>query len=91
MRVVKLTDPDKEQLKNWGFTDQDIKQISVAIGHTVYTFKSERIAADKALDVLGRVAFLSGIGRSAFHFTAAREAKDNSGDVVYFDSSRLFK
>lgn len=89
--MVKLTGQDKEQLKNWGFTNQDIKQISVAIGRTVYTFKGERVTADKAADVLGRIAFLSGIGRSAFHFTAARKAKDNSGDVVYFDSSRLFK
>ena len=89
--MVKLTTLDKEQLKKWGFTDQDIKQISVAISRTVYTFKGEHITADKAVDVLGRVTFLSGIGRSTFHFTAAREAKDNSGHVVYFDSSRLFK
>lgn len=88
---MKLTNQDKEQLKDWGYTDQDIKQISRAIGCTVYTFKDERIAADKAVEIVGRVAFLSGIGRSAFHFSAAREATDGSQSVVLFDSSRLFK
>lgn len=88
---MKLTNQDKEQLKNWGYTDKDLKQISAAIGCTVYTFKGERITADKAVDLLGRKNFLSGIGRSAFHFTTAKEVEDGSHAVVHFDSYKLFR
>ncbi|AAK79136.1 hypothetical protein BJV85_002835 [Clostridium acetobutylicum] len=42
----------------------------------------------KALEVLGRKTYLSGICRSAFYWSAVR---NNNSEEVYFDSSKLFK
>ena len=46
--------------------------------------------AVQALEILGEKKFLSGISRSAYHYTAARETEDGEF-VVYFDSSVLFR
>ena len=46
------------------------------------------ITRDEAVTRLGRLDYLSGIARSAFHFTAIRITED--GKVILFDSSRLF-
>lgn len=46
------------------------------------------ITRDEAVTRLGRLDYLSGIARSAFHFTAMRITED--GKVILFDSSRLF-
>jgi len=92
---MKLTPEDKLLLKNWGNSDIDIEQISDAIRcttYTVYTGDSRRgrkISADTAVKMLGRREFLSGITRSAFHFTAVRTT--NSGKQIYFNSRKLFE
>ena len=44
---------------------------------------------DEAVIILGREEFLSGISRSAIHYTASRESKGHS--IVSFDSSKLFQ
>lgn len=49
---------------------------------------AEAITRDEAVTRLGRLDYLSGIARSAFHFTAMRITED--GKVILFDSSRLF-
>jgi len=91
---MKLTPDDKQLLRNWNYTDSDIEQISDAIRCTTYTFyaasseQGKRISADAAVETLGRKDFLSGIARSAFHFTAMRI---NDADIkVLFDSHKLF-
>jgi hypothetical protein len=48
----------------------------------------KKISQEKALEILGREEYLSGISRSAFHWSAVR---DNNGETVYFDSSKLFE
>lgn len=88
---MRLTKDDKVMLTQMGFTNDDIAQICEAAlaKNTVYKLNGKRISADEAVRILGRRVYLSGIGRSAFHWTAARETVN--GGVVQFDSSKLFK
>lgn len=91
---MKLTVSDKELLTAWGHPEKDFPQIEEALqkSKTKYKLGAKPISRDKAIALLGRKVYLSGISRSAFHFTAAREVPNStSGEVVYFDSSRLFK
>lgn len=84
-----LTNEDKQFLIECGYEKEDFNQIARAISKTSYEYKGEKITAEKAMAIVGREAFLSGIARSAFHFTASRE--DKNGERVYFDSKSLFK
>ena len=86
---MKLLNEDKTYLKDLGYSEQNIRQIQEAIGKTVYTLDQKKISSKCAIEILGRKVFLSGISRSAFHWSATREAED--GRTVCFDSSRLFK
>lgn len=88
---MKLTNDDKILLRKWGFDDSDIRQISEAmqVRYTTYKLGVNPIPRAKAIELLGRREFLSGIARSAFHWTAARSTE--SGEIVYFDSSKYFR
>lgn len=89
---MKLTETDKATLEKWGYTEKDILQIEKAIRVSKYhLYRKQRkdmpIPAGKALELLGRKKFLSGIARSAFHRSAMREHNNIS---ISFDSTRLF-
>lgn len=90
---MKLTKKDKELLKSWGHPDEDFEQIERAAGKTKYEHYTlttvERISMKKAIELLGRKEFLSGLSRSSFHYTAERNVP-NSEDKVSFDSYALF-
>lgn len=88
---MKLTNDDKRQLVDWGYTEEDIDQIERASqrNKTVYEMGGEPISREEAIMRLGRREYLSGLSRSAFHFTASRTT--DNGKVILFDSSRLFK
>ena len=85
---MRLTDSDKEYLKAWGYLEQDMKQIEEAMRKTVYKINQETDFRREGL--LGREAYLSGLSRSAFHWSASRDIGD-SGNTVSFDSSSLFQ
>lgn len=91
---MKLTTSDIELLKSWGYSQKDMSQIQEAILRSSYelyekkTDKTQFVSATKAISILGRERFLSGIGRSAFHWSSSRETKTH---VVSFDSRILFK
>ena len=92
---MKLTKADKEIIKEFGYEDKDFDQIERAIGKTKYSLSMvgngvEKISAKKAMEILGRRNFLSGICRSAFHWSSVRTPDDYSCKV-FFDSSRLFR
>lgn len=95
---MKLTDENKKMLAAWGYRyPADIAQIEAAMSEkkTNYTIiaKGQReriIKRSEALQLLGEEIFLSGIARSAFHFTAARETADGKTTIL-FDSSKLFR
>ena len=85
---MKLTAADKELLIKWGY-EKDIPQIERACGKTTYIMNGQRIAFKSLLEIMDRETWLSGIARSAFHYSALRQTK--KGENVYFDSSRFFK
>lgn len=95
-----LTQEDKTLLKDYGYLDKDFPQIKQAYSKTTYTLcentkvsgkerKETEIKGMKAIELLGREDFLSGLSRSAFHYSAYRDITENSG--IYFNSSKLFK
>lgn len=88
-----LTKHDIEILKEWGYLDEELPQISRAITKTDYFHyfngNSEKITHKQARELLGDEQFLSGISRSAFHYTAGREIEGKGS--VSFDSARMFK
>lgn len=86
---MKLTKEDKELLLKWGHRKEDLDQIEKATTKTEYELENEKITLTEVLQVLDRETYLSGISRSAFHWSACRE--NEKGQKVYFDSSKLFK
>lgn len=86
---MELTQDDKALLLRWGYIECDLAKIEEATQRAIYKYCGKQISRDKAIRLLGRERYLSGISRSAFHYSAARRTDD--GQVVYFDSSRLFK
>lgn len=85
---MKLTDMDKKIFNTLGHPEKDMEQIEKAITKTIYMLNDkEKISYREAIKVLGREKFLSGIGRSAFHWSALQT---NGNHVVSFDSSKLF-
>lgn len=88
---MRLGNKDKELLRSWEFEDRDFRQIEEALrgDKTTYMLDDRRICHERAIELLGMRDFLSGIARSAFHWSAARGT--TGGRVIYFDSRKLFK
>lgn len=113
MKPMRLTETDKKQLIKNGYTERDFKQIEEAMqksktkyeAKNIQTGELRKISREEAIEILGRETWLSGISRSAFHWTATRDNmrgyfKPKSADyvvtqmptqIVHFDSSNLFK
>lgn len=88
---MKLTKQDKEIIRKWGHLEDNMKQIEEATRKTVYELNDkEKISCNEAIKLLGREEFLSGISRSAFHWSALRYTEDGN-NFVCFDSSKLFQ
>lgn len=109
---MKLTNEDKKQLKEYGYTEDDFSQIERAMQKSktkysvvnIQTGKKETISRERAIKILGRETWLSGISRSAFHWTATRDnmrgyfnqkladyvVTQMPTQIVHFDSSKLF-
>lgn len=85
---IKLSESDKNYFKNRGYLDQDIPQIERAIEVMQYE-NDKKVSTKYVLDNMDRETWLSGIGRAAFHWSAARETRD--GKTIFFDASKLFK
>ena len=85
-----ITKEEKMYLERCGYGRKDFAQIQEATRRdkTTYEMDGAPITRDEAVTRLGRLDYLSGIARSAFHFTAMRITED--GKVILFDSSRLF-
>lgn len=95
--IKKLEKRQKEKLLEWGYKEEDIVQIEEALTKTTFTMhfnkldgmKDKKITQYEAMWHLTPEDFLSGLGRSAFHFTSSRTSKE--GDfTIHFDSSKLF-
>lgn len=93
---MKLTQEHKNILKSWGYPEEDFAQIEEATKKTDYTLYSEnsiyhkKIGIKEAINLLGIKDFLSGLSRSAFHWSSSRQV-GNKDLYVSFDSHRLFR
>lgn len=94
---MKLTKADKAYLLSIGESEQYFPQIEEAMKVTKYELTDAEgrntirtLTRKAAIELLGRETWLNGLDRSAFHWTAMREAKDGKG-FVHFDSSILSK
>ena len=93
---IKMTEERKQMFRDMGHEEGDMRQLSEALRRTKYKVSNREddrttpISAVQALEILGEKKFLSGISRSAYHYTSARETEDGEF-VVYFDSSMLFR
>lgn len=91
---MKLTKADIEQLKAWGFAERDIPQIQDAANKTKYEMLcvggAWKVGVRDVIDEIGRDGWLSGISRSAFHWTATRFNNDKSVRID-FDSSAVWE
>lgn len=88
---MKLTNKDKDILRGFGYKDKDFKQIEMATlkKYTVYKLNNKKVQLEKVLEMMDRKEYLSGIARSAFHWSSVRFTSNE--EEVYFDSSKLFK
>ena len=94
---MKLTNKDKKYLFSIGYTENDFEQIGNIAKYTKYEMFTKEdegivttITQKKAIELLGRNIFLSGLGRTAFHCSAVRY-NDEGTIYVVFDSSKFFK
>lgn len=83
-----LTDEDKKQLLDWGYLESDLDQIERAGNVTIYEINDKVANREEVIAKLGREDYLNGLSRSAFHWSAMRDAKD--GSEVSFNSEKLF-
>jgi hypothetical protein len=97
-KIFKITKTDKKILQDMGCIKEDFKQIEEAanVGDFIYTSYQNKpytknITHNEAIKLLGREKFLSGLLRSAFHFSAIRYIKEENKDIyIYFDMKKLF-
>ena len=91
--IRKLTEEDKEELLLLGYLQEDFWQINLAFKECEFEItdnniekgcKTRKCGAKRAVEVLGREHFLSGLGRAAFHATSVRYSVDGRFEI-YFD------
>lgn len=91
-----LSEEDRKELFSFGYPEEELPQIEEAANRSTYTVLDKDgndirvINVWETIDLLGRETFLSGISRSAFHWTCSRE-NPTTGVEIFFDSSILFK
>ena len=86
-----LTTEDKAIIRSFGcYSEDSFNQIEEAINRSTFTLDGKEIInAYDAICILGKEEFLSGIARSAFHWTSSRNTADNK-HTVGFNSSIIF-
>lgn len=88
-----LTKEDRRCLIDLGYSASDITEINYAARKTIIRKddggKTSDITPDEARAILGQKKFLSGLGRSSFHWTATREGP--GGVLIHFDSTPAYQ
>lgn len=95
---MQLTNKDKEYLKSIGYEEKDFTQIEEAMNKSTFAIfkegeidKCKVVDYEKARDLLGNEGLLSGLSRSAFHFSSSREIPHTFGKYsISIDSGVLF-
>lgn len=96
--MIKLTDKDKKYLKSIGYEEADFAQIEEAMNRSTFSvFKEGNIDKCKVVDyevareLLGNETLLSGLSRSAFHYSTSRDIPHTFGKYnLHIDSGVLF-
>ena len=83
-----LKNETEKTLKSMGYEKEALEQIQLAMLVSDIKLNGRKTSVKKAVEVLGRKDFLSGISRSAFHQSAERES---GGNHVSFDSEIMFR
>ena len=80
---MKITKEEKMYLERCGYGRKDFAQIQEATRRdkTTYEMDGAPITRDEAVTRLGRLDYLSGIARSAFHFSHAYHGGRESNPV----------
>lgn len=90
--IKKLTEDDKEELLLLGYLQEDFWQIEQAFKECEFEItdnnikkgcKTRKCGAARAIEVIGRDEFLSGLGRAAFHCTSARYSVDGRFEICF--------
>lgn len=79
---MKLTRKDEVALMEMGHLEKDLAQLRMAAQKSDIEYEGEKISHKKAIELLGRHVYLTGISRCAFHASAIRQTPE--GNVVYF-------
>jgi len=91
-----LSKRDKTYLMKIGYLSSDMPYIEAAVGSMKYEYwkkhGEEKIDRERAIALVGKQAWLSGIGRACFHASAVRETKGlhKGRSQVYFDNRSAF-
>ena len=83
---MELTENDREYLKSIGYLPEDLWRIEGTTWHGNVTLyqkagektKKRKISHKRAIALLGREMYLSGIARATFHSSSCRECEDES-------------
>lgn len=79
---MKLTAEDEAALLEMGHLEEDIPQLRIAARKAKIEYQDGYISHERAVELLGRHTYLTGISRCAFHASALRETP--TGETVYF-------
>ena len=92
-RKYTLTKEDRELLQSMGYSRNDVIQINYVVTRVeirrVDGNTPQAISSEDAKALLGQKLFLSGLGRSSFHYTATRTTPE--GISVQLDATHVFK
>lgn len=70
---MKLTEQDKQILRDFGHPESDMRQLNEAARRCKYTDEhNKRISTEKVIGMIGRKAWLAGLSRAAYHATASQ-------------------
>jgi hypothetical protein len=93
---MKLTNKDKDYLISIGYSDDELFDIEDATNNMKYTlfFENDEIMTEikitkkQVIDMIGRNAFLSGLGRATLHRTAVRYIPKISEVAISFEYTK---
>ena len=79
-----LTEDDKKLLRKWGETEENLKWIEECANKSVFLLDDEEaITLERALKLMDRKEFLSGISRSCFHWDSTRSTRDGKHTITF--------
>lgn len=81
---MKLSAEDEALLLDMGHPKQDIRQLQDAARKTTIKYRNEKISHERAIELLGRRTYLTGISRCAFHASAVRETPEGEPVDFYY-------